>query len=115
MAERCRMAVAIALLSTLGAWQVPSNADETYPVAGLTPEARPKGAPTITAFERTPEWRSKALRGVSEPYPSSLGFLDNQGAWYTPFNRPGMPGPYDLRGLHASGATAAASSPEIKK
>ena len=115
MAECCRMAVAMAVLVSLGAWPVSSTADEPYPVAGLTPGARPKGAPTVTVFERPPEWRAKALKGVSEPYPAGLGFLDNQGAWYTPFNRAGMPGPYDLRGLHAPGVTAAASSPENKK
>jgi hypothetical protein len=37
---------------------------------------------------------------VSQPYPASLRFLEDQGNWYTPFNRPGMLPPYDIRGWH---------------
>jgi hypothetical protein len=107
--------VSIAGLALLVAWPVAANANERYPVAGLAPQARPAGAPTISSFERTAAWRANALKGVSEPYPPSLNFLDNQGAWYTPFSRPGMPTPYDLRGLHASGATATASKVEKNK
>ncbi len=70
-------------------------------IAGLTPHQRPADAPMINEVIRDEGWSSHALRGVSEPYPPSLGFLDNQGNWYTPFTRPGMPGRYDIRGLHA--------------
>jgi len=71
-----------------------------YPIAGLTPDQRPAGAPVIKEMKKTPEWYANALRGVSEPYPYSLKFLENQGAWYTPFIYPGMTTPYDIRGWH---------------
>lgn len=69
-------------------------------VAGLRPDQRPEGAPTIRTFEQSRAWRQAATAGVTAPLPPSLKFLDNQGAWYTPFNRRGMPGPYDIRKLH---------------
>jgi len=72
-----------------------------YPIAGLTPDRRPVGAPVIKELKKTPEWWNKALHGISEPYPYSLRFLEDQGAWYTPFTYPGMtPPPYDIRGWH---------------
>ena len=40
---------------------------------------------------------------------SLLALLDRQGAWYTPFNLPGMPGYYDLRQWHGTGAMAKAA------
>ncbi len=70
------------------------------PVAAASRQQRPAVAPSLKQFAHTDAWRAQALRGVSQPYPASLKFLDNQGAWYTPFDRPGMPGPYDPRGLH---------------
>ena len=85
---------ALAFLSAAGA-----SAD--YPVAGVQPDRRPEGAPRITGIDRNQDWYAHALRGVSQPYPKSLYFLEHQGNWYTPFNRPGMPGVYDIRGLHA--------------
>jgi len=74
--------------------------ESTYPIAGTQPDARPKGAPTAPRLERTNDWYSHAVTGVDEPYPASLQFLESQGRWYTPFNRPGMPGLYDIRGWH---------------
>jgi len=71
-------------------------------VGGLTPSERPASAPRITAFTHDQVWYQRALTGVSEPYPRSLLFLDNQGGWYTPFDRPGMPGPYDIRRWHGT-------------
>jgi hypothetical protein len=68
-------------------------------VAGLLPNQRPAGAPVIREFAPDTHWRVQALAGVSEPIPP-LGFIDSQGAWYTPFNHPGMPGYYDLRNWH---------------
>jgi hypothetical protein len=65
------------------------------------PTMRPANAPAIREFKQTPDWRQNALRGISEPIPASLKFLNDQGAWYTPFDRAGMPGYYDLRQLHA--------------
>jgi hypothetical protein len=75
-----------------------------YPVAGTQPYARPVGAPRITTVTHDQAWFARALHGVSAPYPPSLGFLDSQGNWYTPFNRPGMLPPYDIRGWHAAPA-----------
>lgn len=71
-------------------------------VAGTAPDRRPEAAPRITAFDKSPAWYATARAGIAEPYPASLKFLDDQGGWYTPFTRPGMTGPYDIRGLHAA-------------
>ncbi len=70
-------------------------------VAGSQPDRRPAQAPHIQQHTQSPAWYAQALRGVYQPFPPSLGFLEAQGAWYTPFNRPGMPAPYDLRGWHS--------------
>jgi hypothetical protein len=80
-------------------------------VAGTTPDRRPETAPRVNAFEKTPEWFAQALRGVEQPIPPSLGFLNNQGGWYTPFNHRGMTPPYDIRGLHAGPAADASDEP----
>ena len=71
-----------------------------YPIAGLTPYERPSGAPVIEQVVKKDGWYQDALTGVSKPYPSSLGFLEDQGNWYTPFIHPGMPGRYDIRGWY---------------
>ena len=75
-------------------------------IAGLQPYQRPQNAPTIKSYEQTPAWRQRALRGIANP-PTGTDFLAAQGAWYTPFTQPGMPGKYDIRQLHMPG-----SSPE---
>lgn len=71
------------------------------PVAGLAPQQRPAGAPVLT---RPPADTAKGLHGIATPLPPGLGFMASQGAWYTPFTRPGMTGPYDLRGWHTESA-----------
>ena len=71
-------------------------------IAGLSPSVRPAGAPVIADFQRDQAWYQRALTGVEPPYPASLRFLEDQGAWFTPFNHPGMTGPYDLRQWHQS-------------
>ncbi len=71
-----------------------------YPIAGVEPYQRPAGAPVIQEVDKSGGWYSRALTGISEPYPNSLRFLEDQGNWYTPFNRPGMPGRYDIRGWY---------------
>ena len=73
-----------------------------FPVAGVNPAERPAGAPILTEFNKDRAWYDQALRGISRPYPASLRFLEYQGAWHTPFNRPGMPPPYDIRGWHTN-------------
>lgn len=86
--------VAVALLSGLG----PVIAEEVL-VAGLRPFERPATAPIVTVFEPGDVWRARALHGVGEVQ-NGVGFLKDQGAWYTPFTQPNMPGRYDIRGLH---------------
>ncbi|MEQ1673364.1 MAG: hypothetical protein ABL893_21160 [Hyphomicrobium sp.] len=69
-------------------------------VGGTTPSQRPATAPVIAKFEKSDAWRATATTGVSQPFPASLRFLDDQGGWFNPFIRPGMTGPYDIRGWH---------------
>ncbi len=69
-------------------------------IAGVKPYQRPENAPVITQVYKDQAWYMRALTGVSQPYPYSLRFLDDQGNWYTPFSRPGMTGYYDIRGWH---------------
>ena len=71
-----------------------------YPIAGVNPYQRPEGAPAIQSVNKDGEWYTTALTGIDRPYPSSLKFLESQGNWYTPFNRPGMRGRYDIRGWY---------------
>lgn len=69
-------------------------------IAGTDPSQRPDGAPTITQTEKDAAWYQRSLRGVEAPYPYSLRFLEDQGNWFNPFRKPGMTGPYDIRGWH---------------
>jgi hypothetical protein len=76
------------------------QAEAGYPIAGTQPSERPAGAPTVTEVQRPKGWYARALTGISQPYPPSLRFLEDQGDWYTPFIRPGMHGRYDIRGWY---------------
>ena len=76
------------------------SAEAAYPVAGVLPDRRPEGAPVILQAHKENGWYTRALTGISKPYPVSLKFLEDQGNWYTPFNHPGMSGRYDIRGWH---------------
>ena len=69
-------------------------------IAGLHPSVRPAHAPAIAEFQKPKSWYDEALAGVTRPYPASLSFLVDQGAWFSPFLHPGMTGPYDIRGWH---------------
>jgi hypothetical protein len=69
-------------------------------IAGTEPGVRPPWAPRITVFQKNEEWYRRALTRISPPYPPSLRFLEDQGAWYTPFTHPGMTAPYDIRHWH---------------
>jgi len=95
-----------AVLVAAGPVPVALAADANRPdvpfVAGLEPDRRPPAAPVIRQLRKDTAWYRNALRGIEPPYPSSLRFLEDQGNWYTPFTRPGMPGPYDIRGLHGA-------------
>ena len=72
-----------------------------YPIAGVDPSQRPVGAPVIDTVVKPAGWYAQALTGISQPYPQSLRFLEDQGNWYTPFNRPGTPPRYDIRGWYS--------------
>lgn len=76
-------------------------------VAGTAPDRRPDNAPRIQSYDKDSGWYARATAGVTEPVPPSLRFLEDQGAWFTPFNHRGMPGPYDIRHLHQRGAEQA--------
>lgn len=71
-------------------------------IAGLSPSVRPPSAPVLTEYPKNKAWYDQALLGVEQPYPASLRFLEDQGAWFSPFIHPGMNGPYDIRDLHAA-------------
>ena len=74
-----------------------------YPVAGLTPDRRPVGAPVISKVADTAHIEQRLLRGVDKPVPESIqGWVGDQGGWFNPFAYPGMPGRYDLRGWHSN-------------
>ncbi len=92
----CRAASAVMLLSLSAG----ISASEPLYIAGVNPAERPAKAPVIKTWVKTPAWYTQALRGVEKPYPASLRFLEDQGAWYSPFIHPGMTGPYDIRHWH---------------
>lgn len=76
-------------------------ADAVYPIAGVEPSKRPTNAPFISQYKKDENWYKHALRGVEGPYLyQGFVFLESQGAWSTPFTKPGMLGPYDIRGWH---------------
>ena len=91
-----KQVVALLPLAALGA----VHAQESL-VSGLRPYERPVGAPVIHEFAPGEGWAGRAVRGLGEPL-TGVGFLKDQGAWYTPFDRPNLPGRYDIRGLHAT-------------
>jgi len=98
-----RMVATITMMIGIAAAPIPGVASEnSYPVAGTQPSQRPAGAPVIQEVDKPAGWYTRALTGISRPYPASLRFLEDQGDWYTPFNRPGMPGRYDIRGWHSN-------------
>ena len=93
--------VIVTLAALLAAAPVNLFADEF--IAGTEPSLRPVGAPVLASFTKNADWYRTALSGIeAPPYPFSLRFLEDQGAWYTPFNRPGLTGPYDIRNWHDS-------------
>jgi hypothetical protein len=81
-------------------------------IAGLEPSMRPAGAPVIALYPKDTAWYRYALTGVSRPYPASLRFLEDQGAWHNPFVRPGMTGPYDIRNWHGPAVGGASQAAE---
>lgn len=97
MIKKIFLSTTLSGICALGA--APAAAD--VHISGLQPYQRPAWAPSINQVQHGQDWYARALTGVSQPYPASLRFLENQGNWYTPFDRPGMLPPYDIRGWHA--------------
>ena len=97
-------AVLLTLVAVLATGERPAEAAQYSPdnpfVAGMKPDRRPEGAPVVKEYRKDAAWYERALTGIAPPYPYSLKFLEDQGAWYTPFIHPGMLPPYDLRGWH---------------
>lgn len=103
-------AVAVCLMAlSLPSWSADA---EAAPLAGLTPHERPAGAPVVKSVIRTPEQTSKLTTGIDKPLPPGIEWLKDQGAWYSPFERPGMVGYYDLRGWH--GAAGGENAPRAE-
>ncbi|MFV0366868.1 MAG: hypothetical protein ACK5KM_00260 [Hyphomicrobiaceae bacterium] len=91
--------IALMMTGFLGA-AATSAFSEARVVGGITPDRRPEGLPREERSGLTQKARQDALRGVVQPYPPSLKWLDDQGGWFTPFSHPGMTGPYDIRQWH---------------
>lgn len=66
-------------------------------VAGVNPTERLARAPGITEFTNDGAGYTDALSGAELPYPACLKFFEDQGPRYTPFTRPGMTGPCEIR------------------
>ena len=95
---RVGSALAIGLMAlSLPSWSADADA---APIGGLTPYERPAGLPVIKSPVRTPEQAARVTSGVARPLPPGIEWLKDQGAWYTPFDKPGMVGYYDLRSWH---------------
>lgn len=69
-------------------------------IAGVQPDQRPATAPKLETYDKSGDWLARATHGVEKPHPPSLKFLNDQGAWFNPFTRPGMLGRYDIRHWH---------------
>lgn len=90
-----RMMVLALLVATFEA-----KAAADYPIAGVNPDRRPENAPVLRENVRPAGSEERFFFGVSRPRPASLSWFVDQGGWYTPFDRPGMTGPYDIRAWH---------------
>ncbi|MFZ1325224.1 MAG: hypothetical protein WAT67_04245 [Candidatus Contendobacter sp.] len=95
------MRLALSTLALIIGFGGAACAQSAYPIAGLTPSQRPAGAPVIKQFKKDRKWSENYYHGIAKPYPPHLDEA-SQGAWYTPFTRPGMIGPYDIRRWHQS-------------
>jgi hypothetical protein len=97
-----RLAIRLAIglsLATIAAW---ATAEPLY-IAGTAPDARPPLAPINNEFVKGGDWYCRAMRGIERPFTASLGFLEDQEGWYTPFIVAGMTGRYDIRNWHVAG------------
>ncbi|MBF0248124.1 MAG: hypothetical protein HQL36_08645 [Alphaproteobacteria bacterium] len=78
----------------------PDAAEIFATVAGMNPAERPSWAPKVSQIKWEDGRLKKAMRGIPEQVAANLTFFGKQGNWYTPFERPGMTGLYDIRNLH---------------
>lgn len=109
LTRKAWLPVVVTLAALLAVVPAKALADEF--IAGTEPSLRPVGAPVLVSFTKDVAWYRNALSGIeAPPYPFSLRFLEDQGAWYTPFNRPGLTGPYDIRNWHGSASGGAGRS-----
>ena len=95
------MSPTIRVLSFVLLSQLSSAVPAAEFIAGLKPDRRPAEPPrtmTVVIYQALKEQR---LKGISQPWPGNLEAIAAQGNWYSPLFQPGLPGPYDLRGLHA--------------
>ena len=98
--------LAIGALAACALWapashaQAPGAAPTPAPIAGLQPDRRPPGAPSLVAAAPSPTLKQRRLSGIGQPWPGNVERIAEQGAWFSPMFAPGMGGRYDLRGLH---------------
>lgn len=70
-------------------------------VAGLAPDRRPAGAPTVQAYTPSKTAVQVHLKGVEPPAPPNVRQVAEAGPWFIPMHAAGMTPPYDLRGHHS--------------
>lgn len=92
----------LALLCCLAGSLTAQAQSSAPPVAGLKPDRRPEGAPVVLPEPVDAATRNARLTGITTPLPGNVERIAEQGNWYSPMFRPGMPGPYDLRGRHGA-------------
>jgi hypothetical protein len=74
-------------------------------VAGLAPDRRPVGAPTVQAYVPSRADVQARLKGVTPPAPPNVRQIAEAGPWFIPMHAVGMTPPYDLRGHHSLSST----------
>jgi hypothetical protein len=84
-------------------------------VAGEQPDRRPSAAPVMPEPPGGPERLATLAKGVEAPIPEGVVRLNVPGRWFTPFERPGMTAPYDLRGWHQAAPTKSNAKAEGSK
>ena len=95
--------VGVVLVPAASAADQPAN---TVFVAGLAPYERPVGFPVLRVPPANAVRSAEATHGIVGEVPKSItNFLKDQGAWYTPFSRPGAKSPYDLRSWYTKDQT----------
>ena len=99
--RRWVFAQALVAVATVFITSASSMAGDDW-VAGVEPSQRPAGAPSIGTVQKAEGWEAQSSHGISKPLPGNVHeILTDQGNWYTPFDHPGMTGPYDIRRWHS--------------